>query len=224
MIEEIPVEIRWKNVRKMYLYVKPPEGRVTVTAPLQMDEETVARFLTEKLPWIRSHRARMAARAVRIPALGTDGATLPVWGNRYTLDVKESPQDWSLHLEEDRAVLFAPSDVTQERWERFLREWYRDRLKEETARRLPEWSRRTGLFPNEWRTRDMTTRWGSCNPIAGRIWLNVQLARYPSPCLDYVILHELLHLRVPNHGSAFRTLLNQYMPQWKQVRAALNGR
>ena len=103
-----------------------------------------------------------------------------------------------------------------------MREWYRKQLQNETERRLPVWEERTGLFCAEWKTKYMKTRWGSCNPGVRRIWLNVQLAKHPVACLDYVILHELAHFVERSHGPKFVAVLDEYMPTWRSVRKELN--
>ncbi len=102
------------------------------------------------------------------------------------------------------------------------REAYRAALKEQIAVLLPMWEERTGLYCNEWRVKDMKTRWGSCNVRDKRIWLNLQLVRYPAECLEYVIVHELCHLQVSNHGAEFKALLDRHMPDWREWKKLLN--
>ena len=105
-----------------------------------------------------------------------------------------------------------------------LNEWYRPILKERIALLLPGLEAQTDLYCSEWRVKDMKTRWGSCNITKKRIWLNLKLIQYPPECLEYVILHELIHLRVPNHSAAFYAELDRYMPDWKTRRDMLNQR
>ena len=102
-----------------------------------------------------------------------------------------------------------------------MTEWYREQLKAEAGKRLPEWEKRTGLYCDSWQTKNMKTRWGTCNPNARRIWLSVQLAKKPVECLDYVILHELTHLKVRNHGKDFWQAVERYMPDWRERRKLL---
>ena len=120
--------------------------------------------------------------------------TIPLWGELYTLD--------------------APVEN--------LKEWYRPILKAKIAELLPALEAQTGLYCSEWRVKDMKTRWGSCNITKKRIWLNLKLVQYPPECLEYVILHELIHLKVPNHSADFYAELDQYMPDWQMRRKILN--
>ena len=123
----------------------------------------------------------------------------------------------SLVLDGDKAILTVREDSTPEQRETYVNEWYRKILKEEIARILPIWEERTGLYAQSWQIRNMKTRWGSCNVKTKKIRLNLQLAKKDIACLECVILHELLHLQVPNHGKDFITLMDKYMPKWRSV-------
>jgi len=123
----------------------------------------------------------------------------------------------------DKAVLTVRRESTPEQREAFIREWYRGLLKEEIAGRLPKWENKTGLKASGWQTKYMTTRWGTCTRKTGKIWLNLQLAKKTPECLEYVILHELVHLVEKTHNKRFVSLMDKYMPMWREVKATLNG-
>jgi predicted metal-dependent hydrolase len=126
-------------------------------------------------------------------------------------------------LSGDIAILTARKGSTVEQRDRFIREWYRKSLKTEIGNILPKWERITGLKASGWQTKYMTTRWGTCSKETGRIWLNLQLAKKTPECLEYIILHELVHLAEKNHGERFTAHMDKYMPMWREVRMTLNG-
>jgi hypothetical protein len=111
---------------------------------------------------------------------------------------------------------------TEKQRDNFIREWYREQLKDETARLLPKWETVTGLKCDTWQTKYMTSKWGTCNIASKKIWLNLQLAKKPIECLEYIILHELLHLSIKNHNAEFTALMDKYMPFWKEIKKKLN--
>ena len=129
----------------------------------------------------------------------------------------------SLVLSGNRAVLTVRRDCTVRQRAAYVNEWYRGLLKAEIAKRLPRWEALTGLHCRSWQTRYMTTCWGTCNPDTGKIWFNLQLAKKNTECLDFVLLHELVHLREDRHSAAFVKVMDRYMPYWREVRRALNG-
>ena len=128
----------------------------------------------------------------------------------------------ALALSGDKALLTVRKESTAKQREAFVNEWYRGLLKEQIEKYLPLWEQRTGLHCSAWQTKYMTTRWGTCNTKTGKIWLNLQLAKKPPECLEYVILHELTHLKIRNHGDDFVAYMDEHMPYWREIRKKLN--
>ena len=152
------------------------------------------------------------------------GEELYVFGKPYLLKVKHGCKRNSLMLQGNEAILTVRKESTVKQREAFINEWYRALLKEQIGVYLPKWEKITGLYSDSWQIKNMKTRWGTCNTRIRKIWLNLQLAKKPVECLEYVILHELAHLKVPNHGKDFIAIMDQYMPDWRAVRARLNGK
>jgi predicted metal-dependent hydrolase len=121
------------------------------------------------------------------------------------------------------AILTVRKKSTAVQRENFIREWYRKQLKNEIIRLLPKWEKITGLKCNSWQTKYMTTRWGTCNPKTKKIWLNLQLAKKTPECIEYIILHELIHLREKRHNERFVSFMDKYMPMWREIKVTLNG-
>jgi predicted metal-dependent hydrolase len=221
-ISGIPIEVCKKDIKNMHLYVKPPKGNVVVSAPLTMSDEAIERFVRTKASWIKKQVAKFDNQPRQSEREYVSGETLFVWGKRHYIQTEYGNKN-SLVLSGDRAVLTVRKESTAEHRENFVREWYRELLKAEIARLLPKWEKATGLKATGWQTKYMTTRWGTCNTKTGKIWLNLQLAKKTPECLEYVILHELVHLVEKTHNERFVSLMDKYMPMWREVKTTLNG-
>ena len=195
---------------------------MTVSAPLAMSDEAIERFVRTKASWIKTQVAKFDNQPRQSEREYVSGETLFVWGKQYYLQTEYGNKN-SLVLSGDRAVLTVRKESTAEQRENFVREWYRELLKAEIARLLPKWEKATGLKATGWQTKYMTTRWGTCNIKTGKIWLNLQLAKKTPECLEYVILHELVHLVEKTHNERFVSLMDMYMPMWREVKTTLNG-
>ena len=222
VVSGIPVEVSKKNIKNMHLYVKPPHGNVVVSAPLSMSDEAIERFLRTKVSWIRKQVVKFDDQPRQTDREYVSGETIYVWGKQFYMQVEHGMKN-SLILHGGKAVLTVRKGSTAEQRGYFVKEWYRELLKAEVERVLPVWEKRTGLKATSWQTKYMTTRWGTCNKETGKIWLNVQLAKKTLECLDYIILHELIHLEEKSHNERFILLIDKHMPNWREVRKTLNG-
>lgn len=221
-ISGIPIEVCKKDIKNMHLYVKPPNGNVVVSAPLTMSDEAIERFVRTKISWVKKQVAKFDNQLRQSQREYVTGEALYVWGKQYYLQVEYGIRN-SLTMSGSKAVLTVRRASTAAQREKFVREWYRDLLKVEIERLLPKWEKTTGLKAAGWQTKYMTTRWGTCNIKTGKIWLNLQLAKKTPECLEYVILHELVHLVEKTHNERFVSLMDKYMPMWREVKTTLNG-
>ena len=218
-LDDIPVEVERKKIKNLHLYVKPPYGDVKVTAPKYVSEKEIKAVIEARRDWIIENVEKIKA----VPVISYDtGDRIPIWGEFYTLSVLEDTRYSLTTHENGTADLIVREGCTQEQKEAFILEWYRKELTERVEILLPKWEAYTGLHCSGWQSKDMKSRWGTCNTKTKKIWLNVRLAEHPVECLEYVILHELAHTVVPNHGSEFKAVLNEFMPEWKQYRKLLN--
>ena len=206
----------------MHLAVLPPDGRVRVSAPTQLTDEAITMFVRTKLGWIKKQQEKFQQQPRQSERQYVSGETLYVWGKQYFLQVEYSYKGNALTLSGDKAILTVRKESSPKHRGSFVNEWYRNLLKQEVAKYLPKWEKTTGLYCSSWQSKYMTTKWGTCNPTSKKIWLNIQLAKKPIECLEYVILHELAHLKVHNHGPEFTAILDQYMPCWRDHRRRLN--
>ncbi len=221
-ISGITIYIQKKNIKNMHLAVLPPDGKVRVSAPMHLSDESIAMFVRTKLGWIKKQQEKFALQPRQSEREFISGETLYVFGKQYFLRVMYSYKGNSLVLNGNEAALTVRKESTARQREAFVNEWYRDLLKEKISIYLPKWEQITGLYCDSWQTKYMTTRWGTCNTNTRKIWFNLQLAKKPIECLEYVILHELAHLKVKNHGKDFIAILDMYMPYWRETKKLLN--
>ena len=222
LVANIFVEVVKKNIKNLHLSVLPPDGKVRVSAPEALSDDAIAMFVRTKIGWIRKQQEKFELQPRQSERQYVSGETLYVWGRQYFLRVEYSYKGNSLVLSGDNAILTVRKESTVKQRETFVNEWYRTLLKAEVEKYLPKWEKITGLQCSSWQSKFMTTKWGTCNTSIGKIWLNLQLAKKPIECLEYVILHELIHLKVRNHGPEFVTEMNRYMQNWREIRNQLN--
>lgn len=222
VIFNISVEVIRKNIKNLHLSVLPPDGRVRVSAPTQLTNEAITMFVRTKLGWIKKQQEKFQQQPRQSKRQYVSGETLYVWGKQYFLQVEYSYKGNALTLSGDKAILTVRKESSPKQRESFVNEWYRNLLKQEVAKYLPKWEKTTRLYCSSWQSKYMTTKWGTCNPTSKKIWLNLQLAKKPIECLEYVILHELAHLKVHNHDPEFTAILDKYMPYWREHKRRLN--
>lgn len=221
MIGSLKVFVTRKPIRNLHLSVKPPAGTVHVSAPLSVSDKAIDLFVRSRAGWIRLQQRGFHEQSRADSRQFISGERFFYRGVAYELHVSEG-RVYDLRLEGRFARLVAPTSSTVANRGAWLNEWLRRDLKARVALRLPEIESRTGLSCNGWRIRNMTTLWGSYIRRSGVILLNLQLAKVLPVCLDYVILHELVHSVVPDHGSRFVALIDRSMPNWREVRDSLN--
>lgn len=221
-ISGIEVQVNKKNIKNMHLYVKPPLGKVVVSAPFLMTQNAIENFVRVNLDWIRKQQKRFIDQPRMTARQYVSGETYYIWGKQYFLEFLPSSQR-KLQLDGNKILLSLKEDTSVEQRKRFVREEFRKMLIEQLDRLIPKWEEITGLYCDTYRTKYMTSRWGTCNSKAKRIWINLQMAEKPLECLEYIILHELVHLKVSNHGADFITMMDKYMPDWRDRKKQLNS-
>lgn len=218
ILDGIEIKVNKKQIKNIYIRIKPPAGDVVISAPLHMRDEDIYSFALSKLEWIRACRQKY--EGFKEPQLLT-GEPVCLWGRPYTIVLREGRS--RTEISGENIFVYGLRDAGLEERQRAVNEFYRLQLMQKISELAPLWEQRTGLAAAQWSIRSMKTRWGSCSPATGRISLALGLARKPVCCLEYVIVHELAHLLVPNHGADFKKLMDRFYPDWKQVKKVLNG-
>ncbi len=218
----IPVEVVRKNIKNLHLRVYPPRGRVRVTVPLHLDDEAVRLAIVSRLEWIRRKQKGFSQQGRRSPREMVTAESHYVQGRRYRLDVIEHHGPPLVNLLNGTAMeLRVRPGTDRDKREAVLRGWYRERLREQIPELIAKWEPEIGVTVAEWRIKRMKTRWGTCNCGARRIWLNLQLAKKPASCLEFILVHEMTHLLERRHNDRFRAYMDQFMPQWHLHREEL---
>jgi predicted metal-dependent hydrolase len=212
-----------KPIKNLHLSVHPPEGRVRVSAPQRIDDEAVRLAVVSRLRWIRRHQKAFADQPRQSQREMVSGESHYFLGRRYRLRVTE-------HSGPSQIIRNGNSELTmrvrpgtgRERREQLLNDWYRRHMKEVTPDLITKWQPVVGVRVADWGIKKMKTRWGSCNTQDRRVWLNLDLAKKSPQCLEYVLVHEMVHLLERHHNERFKSLMDRFMPQWRLYSEELN--
>jgi predicted metal-dependent hydrolase len=223
VVGDLSVEVVRKQIKHLHLGVYPPRGRVRVAVPLHVGDEAVRLAVISRLGWIHRQQDRFERQERQSARELVTGESHYVRGRRYRLDVIEADGPASVRPRNNRTLeLRVPPGSSREKRERLLADWYRQQLRARVPKLIARWEPVIGVEVADWRIRKMKTRWGSCNAASGRIWLNLELAKKPPSCVEYILVHEMVHLLERKHNDRFRAYLDQFMPQWRRHRDELN--
>ena len=220
---DIVVEVVKKDIKNLHLSVYPPHGAVRISAPLRMKLDTIRVFAVSKLEWIKQQQTRLRAQERETPREYLDRESHFVWGKRYLLQIVEADATPSLELKHSRMLLRVRPGTTAEMREAMMAHWYREQIRAALPGLIARWEAALGVEVARVFVQKMKTKWGSCNPVARSIRLNTALAKKPVQCLEYIVVHELVHLLERNHNDRFINLMDRHMPDWRHRRVALNG-
>lgn len=218
----LSVDVQFKDIKNVHLVVHPPSGRVTISAPVRMDVEAIRAFALTKLGWIRQQQRKLQGQSRETQREFLERESHFIWGRRYLLRLLPSTRGSSVELGHRTLTLRIQSTSTIEVKAEVLARWYRAQIRAEASRLLHIWSPRVGVTPTAVRVQRMKTKWGSCNRRSGSVLLNTDLAKKPKECLEYVLVHELVHLLEPKHDERFKATMNRLMPNWRLRRDLLN--
>jgi predicted metal-dependent hydrolase len=218
------VEIRRKAIKNLHVGVYPPDGNVRVAAPSHLDDEAVRLAIVSRLNWIRRQQKSFARQARQSAREMVTGESHYFEGRRYRLNVVEQPGKPRIRLVKNNALeLRVPPCTDREGRQRVLDRWYRRQLKARVPDLLSRWQSVVGAEVADCRVKKMKTKWGSCNAQARRIWLNLELVKKPVGCVEYILVHEMIHFFERHHNERFRELIDRYMPDWRTRRDQLNA-
>ena len=219
---DMSVDVVRKDIKNVHLSVHPPTGRVTIAAPAHMSLDTIRVFAITKLAWIRQQQTKLQQQEREAPREFLDRESHYLWGKRYLLKVSEIDQPPTIELKHSKMLLRVRPGTHQAKCQAIVEEWYRQQLKQAAPPLIEKWEARIGVKSVRFYVQRMKTKWGSCNHHARTIRLNTDLAKKPPECLEYLIVHELVHLLEPTHNVRFVALMDQYMPKWQSSRQTLN--
>lgn len=218
----IAVDVVLKDIKNVHLSVYPPNGRVRIAAPARMNLDTIRVFAISKLSWIKQQQKKLREQERETPREYLNRESHYLWGKRYLLTLREADEAPSIELRHRRILLRLRPGTSEEKKQALFEEWYRDQLRAAVIPLLAKWQPLMGVRVNRLFVQRMKTKWGSCNPTARHIRLNTELAKKPTECLEYIVVHELAHLIEPTHTDRFIALMDRFMPKWQFYRHVLN--
>jgi predicted metal-dependent hydrolase len=219
---DIAIAVVRKNIKNIHLRIYPPAGNVLISAPLHMNLDTIRVFAISKLDWIEKHQQKMHSRVRETPREFVDRENHYLWGKCYPIDLLELDARSQLELRHDVFLLqVSPgADIVTKR--AIFDEFYRQQMEAAIPPLIDKWERLMGVTITSFSVRKMKTKWGSCTPSLGTIRFNLELAKKPVECLEYVVVHELVHLLEPSHNHRFVAFMDAFLPEWRCDRDELN--
>lgn len=222
VLGDITAELTRKKIKNIHLSVYPPDGQVKISAPESMKVEIIRAFVISRIPWIRKQRQKFLSQEREAPREFIDRESHYFQGKRYLLRVVESNSKSLVSIKGKEIVLQVRSGQDKEKRRELLHQWYRRELKKQIPLIIEKYEPILNVKVQEFGVKKMKTRWGTCNITVGRIWLNLELAKKPQECLEYVIVHEMVHLLESSHNKRFQHYMDMYMPKWRYYRDLLN--
>lgn len=220
---ELQAEVTRKAIKHVHLSVLPPTGKVRVAAPQHMPLDTIRLFVISKLAWIRQQQRKLQAQERETPREFLNKESHYVWGKRYLLEISHADAAPNVRLTPRKLQLQVRPGASPARCEEVLEGWLRQQVRDAVPALLAKWEPLLGVQPARVFVQRMKTKWGSCTPESGYIRLNTDLAKKPPECLEYIVVHELVHLLEPTHNARFVALMDVHLPQWQQLRRRLNA-
>ena len=224
-IDGLSIEVLKKPIKNMNLRIYPPDGLIRVSAPLSFSDRLIKTHLQEKSAWIREQQDRIKSRASnQSEPLLTPGTTVDFKGRSYLLMIEEHHGPSNIKIQDDLIHFYINHNTTSTQKTALLDRWYKSEMEQLIPDLMKHWETVIQVKVAQWGIKKMKTRWGSCNTQASRIWLNLNLIKKPVVCLEYVLVHELVHLLEASHNKRFYRLMTQFMPQWREYRYLLEGK
>jgi predicted metal-dependent hydrolase len=223
IISGIEIEVVKKDIMNMHLSVLPPMGKVRISAPISANEESIKLFAITKIGWIKKQIEKYESQPRQSEREYISGESHYVWGQRYRMEIRYTKIANNIEIKSNKLILTVRENSTQKQRENVMNEWYRNELKERIPSLIAKWEQIIGVKSDSWGVKNMKTRWGTCNWKDKRIWINLQLAKKPVNCLEYVVVHELVHLLEKSHSSIFVDYMDRFLPDWRVIKEELNS-
>jgi len=222
-IGSLSLQLNRKPIKNLHISVLPPDGRIRVSAPEQMTDTAIRMAVVSRIPWIKEQQRDFAAQPRQSDREMVGGECHYYWGKRHRLNVVERSGRHEVKVSGGKIHLFVNPGTSVENKMLVLTEFYRTELKVHIEKLITDWQSRIEVDVADWSVKKMKTKWGSCNTSAKRIWLNLELAKKPPECLEYILVHELVHLLERKHNERFRALMDRFLPNWRERRDLLNN-
>ena len=221
-IGELTLELQHKGIKNLHINVLPPDGRVRVSAPASLSQTAIRMAVVRRLPWIRQQQAHFQAQPRQSERQMCSGETHYLWGRGYRLEVIPVEGAHSVKLQGGWIRMRVPAHYDAAKREALLLGWYRQLLRQRLPILIAKWQALLNVTPSFVGIKRMKTMWGSCKTDTSRIWINLELVKKPPECLEFIVVHELVHLLERKHNQRFITLMDIHLPNWREHREKLN--
>ena len=222
-ISNIKMDVVRKGIKNIHLAVYPPTGRVRIAVPLRVNEETIRLFAISKLGWIRRSQRKFKEQERFSPREYKNRESHYFQGKRYLLNVIEADAQPKVVLRSKTYIdLYVRQETPTAKQHTIMNEWYRVQLKKQIPALIEKWEGKLNVNDVEWQVKLMKTKWGSCTAEKKRIWINLELAKKPIHCLEYIVVHEMVHLLERHHNERFTAFMDKYLPKWRSFKDELN--
>ena len=213
-----------KKIKNLHLAVYPPDGRVRIATPLNIDDEAVRLFAISKLSWIKKHQANFNSQERQSKREFVSGESHYFQGKHYLLNIIYHQGNSKVEVRNNTCIdLYVKEESNETQRKNAMTSWYRKQLKQDIPQLIAKWEPIINVEVKDWGVKQMKTKWGTCNIQVKRIWLNFELAKKAKHCLEYVVVHEMVHLLERSHGERFVALMNKFMPNWRFYKDELNN-
>ncbi|MCX6910370.1 MAG: SprT family zinc-dependent metalloprotease [Verrucomicrobia bacterium] len=221
-IGKLSIRVTKKEIKNVHLSVHPPDGRVTLVAPKATRLEVARAYAISKLGWIRNHQEKLAQQARETPRQFVERESHYLWGRRHLMTIRHREAKPAVALDHKRITLTVRAGSDADKRAEVIHEWHKSLLHAVVPALIKKWEPKLKVKVSGYFLQRMKTKWGSCNHKAGHIRLNTELVKKPKDLLEYVIVHEMVHLIEPTHSDRFIAILDEHWPSWREARAELN--
>lgn len=221
-VANFDIDILYKEIKNVHLSVYPPTGRVTISAPAHMNNELLKVYAISRISWIRKQQKQLQSQEREPQKEYVNRETHYFKGKRYLLQIEQTTGKSYAEIRHKKLLCYTKPNKEKATKEKAIDTLYREYLNQTIPALIEKWKSILNVEVTEYGIKKMRTKWGTCNPIAKRIWINVELAKKPIHCLEYVVVHEMVHLLERKHNDKFVAHLNKHLPNWKQIKKELN--
>lgn len=220
---DFSIDVIRKDIKNMHLSVYPPTGRVRLAVPNSVDEDTIRLFAISKIAWIKRHQRKLKDQERQSPRDFVQRESHYFEGKRYLLRIFEYEGTPKVEVKTKTYLdLYIKQGASDKVRQTVLNKWYRENLKRQIPDLISKWEKIIGVEVSDWGIKQMKTKWGSCNERTGRILFNLELAKKPVRCIEFIVVHEMTHLLERKHNEKFHAMMDKFIPKWKQYREELN--
>jgi predicted metal-dependent hydrolase len=221
-ISNITIDVIRKDIKNIHLAVYPPSGRVRLAAPLTVNEDAIRLFAISKLSWIKRSQLKFEGQERISPREYKHRECHYFQGKKFLLNIIETSDNPKVICKNKHIDFYIHHDMSFEKRHELMTEWYRGELKKQIPSIIDKWEKILNVKVEDWQVKKMKTKWGSCNIEKKRIWVNLELAKKPEHCLEYIIVHEMVHLLERHHNERFQYYMDTYLPNWRKLKTELN--